>query len=269
MTKSIGLLFHKGSSSASGPQVTTVETRLRVLCGRSAIKKTNDILPLVRNTVWKALQTGVYKTRSITLPANSTTVPLADETMLMEEWDPWPESDEEILSSCDDSAPLEEASYDLPSQRQLEYVLKEDINEYEHKSDSAIFEWDDFDHEYEFNSQVHDEDNEPMCSSSSVNLETTSDITIENALYRGTSPLCESVVSFAYSKKPSENSIMEDSTSLPILSTSPSSAISFSFHDVPMTPTSIVDGDNVDFMILDMEHHLNGNTSSVGDFLAI
>lgn len=268
VTKSIGLLFRKSSSYTPKMQLTTTAARLKLLCGHSPRAEANDLRSFIRSIMWKALQRGVYKTRSVALPTDPTATSLANDTMLMEELDLWPESDEEILSSYENLVPLSADSYVPLSQRPLSYFLGEEINEHEHKNDSAIFEWEDSDYEYDFNSQLHAERKESMCWSSSLNLGTTSDITIENAVSCGTAPLCESVAYSKYSKTYDESSIMEDSTSLPILSAS-SSTIGGALHDIPLTPTSIVDGGDIDIMISDLGHYLNEDTASIGDFLAI
>ncbi|QKX56324.1 uncharacterized protein TRUGW13939_03425 [Talaromyces rugulosus] len=268
VTKSIGLLFRKSSSHTLMMQDTTTWARLKELCGHSSSIEVNDLRPLIRSAMWNALQRGVYKTRSATLPTNLVTDSLANDTMLMEEWDAWPESDEEILSSYENSVPLSMGSYVPLSQRPLRYFPEEEVNGYEHKIDSAIFEWENSDYECDFNSQVHDERRESICWSSSLNLGTTSDITIDNAISCGTAPLCESVAYSKYSKTYGASSIMEDSTSLPILSASPST-IGSALHDIPLTPTSTADGENIDIIISDSGHHLNEDTASIGDFLAI
>jgi hypothetical protein len=188
--------------------------------------------------------------------------------MLMEEWGAWPESDVEILSSYENSVPLSMGSYVPLSQRPLRSFLEEEVNGYEHKNDSTIFEWKNSDYECDFNSQVHDGKREFMCWSSSLNLGTTSDITIENAISCGTGPLCESVAYSKYSKTYSASSIMEDSTSLPILSAS-SSTIGSALHDIPLTPTSTAASEDIDIIISDLGHRLNEDTANIGDFLAI
>lgn len=248
-------------------QVNTTENRLKVLCGHSASAEANDLRPFIRSNTWKALQRGVYKPSSVTLPTNPAASSLADDTMLMEEWDLWPESDEELLSSYENSVPLSAGSHVPLSQRPLRSFLKEEANEYEIRNDSAIFEWEDIYYECDFNSQLHDERRESMFWSSSLNSGTTSDIAIEDAIPCGTAPLCESVANSKYSKMYGESSIMEGSTSLPILSASPST-ISSAFHDIPLTPTSIIEGDDIDIIISDLGHHLNEDTASIESFLA-
>lgn len=268
VTKSIRLLFRKSSSYQPKLGLATTGARLKVICEHTVSEERNDLRPLIRSTMWKALQRGVYKTRSAALPSDPTTASLTNYTMLMEELDLWLDSDEEILSSYENSVPLSVGSYSPASQRPLTSVLGEEINEHEHRNDSEIFEWEDDDYEYDLNSRRHTERRESMCWSSSLNLGATSDIAIENAISCGTAPLCESVTYSKYSKTYDANSMVEDSTSLPILSASPST-IGSTIRDIPLTPTSIMDGEDIDIIVSDLVHHLNEDTASIGDFLAI
>ncbi|CRG85437.1 hypothetical protein PISL3812_02500 [Talaromyces islandicus] len=190
----------------------------------------------------------------------------SNDTMLMEERDLWTESDEDILSSYENSMSLSVGSYVPLSQRPLRSFVKEEVNGYESKNDSAIFQWGDSDYECDFNLQPHDERRESMFLSSSLNLGTTSDITMENTISCGTAPLCESVAHSKYPKAYSESSIMDDSTSLPILSASPST-ISSAFHDIPLTPILTADDENIDIIISDLGHHLDEDTARVASFL--
>ncbi|KAH8697226.1 hypothetical protein BGW36DRAFT_378249 [Talaromyces proteolyticus] len=273
IAKSITSMFHKVLSPRSTVKLTSIECRLNVQYGYTTSCANNNFRPMIRRTVWTALQSGVYMTKSVLKPSltNPATISLADDNMLMEECGTGQGSDDVSLFSSehmmsdvvDNQAENWNDCVMIPSPQAQGTLISFSEPEINKKWDgeSLTSAWETQKSNYAPKYELSGEAEESICWTSQV-PDTTSDIMLEHAISSGTS-IDEGVTS---SFRWDEDCLMDDAVShsnlCSSLYTTSGDSLYMSTKSTP--PTGIAD-----ILTSDLAHNPDEEIGDIGNILSI